>query len=105
MSSEESEEEGGEEPPKTPVRPPRPQAVSEGTPGWGRDPGAGQGPQSGAETPEQDRDPRVGQRSRSRVGTPGWGRDPQLHHQPIPVSSSRLRARQGVEVGVLGGLQ
>lgn len=32
VSSEESEEEGGEDPPRTPVRPPRPQAVSEGTP-------------------------------------------------------------------------
>lgn len=38
MSSEESEEEGGEEPPRTPVRPPRPQAVSEGSLGWGGDP-------------------------------------------------------------------
>lgn len=38
VSSEESEEEGGEEPPRPLTRPPRPQAVSEGTPRWAGDP-------------------------------------------------------------------
>lgn len=40
VSSEDSEEEGAEEPPRAPLRPPRPQAVSEGTPELGRDPKA-----------------------------------------------------------------